>query len=69
MLFRSRSHRSPVRSGDLLDPVDPDRIIDMAELVDVLGERGEGKGVAVHLSERRFLPPIVSRSGILGWLG
>lgn len=36
VIFRP-SHRIPMRSGKILDPLHPDRIVDMAQLVNVFG--------------------------------
>ena len=38
-----RRHRVPVRHCDLLNPLHPDRIVDVPQLVDVLGAGGEGE--------------------------
>src|SRR3546814_18932468 len=38
----------PMRSRDLLNPLDPDGIVDMAKLVDGVGGGGEGEGEGFH---------------------
>ena len=46
MVLRRRGVPMPRR--DLLDPLDPDRIVDMAELVDGVGRSGEGEREVFH---------------------
>src|SRR3569623_874199 len=43
-----RRDRLPMRDCDLLDPLHPHRIVDVAELVDVGLGRGDGVGQAGH---------------------
>src|SRR3546814_5777089 len=47
--MRLRRRGIPMAGRDLLDPLDPHRIVDMAELVDGVGGGGEGEGEAFHL--------------------
>jgi len=47
---RLRRRRIPMAGRDLLDPLDPDRIVDMAELVDAFGRRDEVERERLHAS-------------------
>ena len=50
VLMRLRRGRLPMPRRDLLDPLDPDRIVDMAELVDAIGRRREFERERLHAS-------------------
>src|SRR3546814_4265384 len=58
MLVALRRGGVPMRGRDLLNPLDPDGIVDMAKLVDGVGGGGEGEGEGrseEHTSELQSL--------------